>query len=80
MERVSMTHKWSIKNCPKDIESQVLSVIGLIDKKGSASDMDLCKIFGEVLWSDGKYFNSHAFRFLFDHETLSCEVTKRHLH
>jgi hypothetical protein len=59
MEKMSMTHKWSIKNCPKDIESQV---------------------FGEVLWSDGKYFNSHAFRFLFDHETLSCEVTKRHLH
>ncbi|MDF2155330.1 hypothetical protein [Vibrio sp. CAU 1672] len=60
---------------PDSTHAKFLSVVRHVKQFGSISELDLCKIFGETIWSDGREYHSAAFSFRIDRLTGSCEIS-----
>ncbi|WP_083796250.1 hypothetical protein [Vibrio sp. AND4] len=69
-------NRLSNMDCSNTTRIKFLSVIRHVKKFGSISDLELCKIFGETIWSDGREYHSAAFSFKVDRNTGSCEISK----
>ncbi|MCF8777567.1 hypothetical protein LZU85_02040 [Vibrio sp. IRLE0018] len=57
-------------------KNKFLSVVRHVKEYGSINDLELCKIFGETIWSDGGEYHSAAFSFKIDKQTGSCEISQ----
>ncbi|CAH1602326.1 hypothetical protein GCM10007906_33190 [Vibrio hyugaensis] len=69
-------NRLSNRDCPNATKAKFLSVVRHVKQFGSISDLDLCKIFGETIWSDGREYHSAAFSFKVDRHTGNCEISK----
>ncbi|GEM76204.1 hypothetical protein [Vibrio sagamiensis] len=63
-------------DCTNTTQAKFLSVFRHVKEFGSISDLDLCKIFGETIWSDGMEYHSSAFSFKVDRQTGNCEISR----
>lgn len=69
-------NRLSNRECPNATKAKFLSVVRHVKQFGSISDLELCKIFGETIWNDGREYHSAAFSFKVDRNTGNCEISK----
>ncbi len=69
-------NRLSNRDCPNATKAKFLSVVRHVKEFGSISDLDLCKIFGETIWSDGREYHSAAFSFKVDRQTGDCKISQ----
>ncbi|PFG57830.1 hypothetical protein ATG66_0328 [Vibrio sp. ES.051] len=68
-------NRLSYRDCPNTTNAKFLSVVRHVKEFGSINDLDLCKIFGETIWSDGREYHSAAFSFKVDRYTGNCVIS-----
>lgn len=69
-------NRLSNREYPNATKAKFLSVVRHVKEFGSISDLDLCKIFGETIWSDGREYHAAAFSFKVDRYTGNCEISQ----
>jgi hypothetical protein len=69
-------NRLSNMDCPNATKAKFLSVVRHVKQFGSINDLDLCKIFGETIWSDGREYHSAAFSFKVNRMTGDCEISQ----
>ncbi|MBW3696085.1 hypothetical protein EK599_10280 [Vibrio sp. T187] len=80
MQKNKVFNRLNDIECPVDVKAKLLSVVQHMEKFGSVSELELCKIFGEVIWNDGKDYHSHAFSFRIDEEKRHCLISRFKYH
>lgn len=72
-----MVFKWLNHMDSQNVtKNKFLSVVRHVKEYGSINDLDLCKIFGETIWCDGREYHSAAFSFKIDQQTGNCEISQ----
>ncbi|MEX3070402.1 hypothetical protein AB3Y13_01170 [Vibrio alginolyticus] len=69
-------NRLSHRTQPNTTKAKFLSVVRHVKRFGSISELDLCKIFGETIWCDGREYHSAAFSFKVDRNTGNCEISQ----
>jgi hypothetical protein len=71
--------RWRVESCPESIQQKVISAFAYREMRGSISDIELCQMFGEMIWRSGNHYHTHALSFLLDEETRCCKIVSRQL-